>query len=229
MIGTLVVDDDFRVADVHAGYVKSVTGFTVVGVAQSAAQTLRAVQDRRPDLVLLDLYLPDEHGLDVMRRLDEVPTPPDVIVVSAARDLASVRRAMRQGAVGYVAKPFGFALLNERLCAYRDLRRRVAALSTEGSQAAEQSDIDALFALLGGSTVAPAPKGQSESTMRLVREAVRHAAPDISAVQVADSVGISRTTAQRYLVYLARHGVIELRLQYGSTGRPEHRYRPRQG
>jgi response regulator of citrate/malate metabolism len=226
-IRTLVVDDDFRVADVHAGYVRSVAGFVVTGIAHTAAEAFRLVGQQRIDLVLLDLYLPDEHGLDLMQRLAAEPNPPDVMVISAARDLSSIQRAMRQGAIGYLAKPFGFALLSERFGAYRDLRRRVAALASSGPQDTDQADIDALFALLGGSVLPQAPKGQSASTMRLVRQAVLHAEPDISAAQVAEAVGISRPTAQRYLAYLAQHGAIELRLQYGSTGRPEHRYRSR--
>ncbi|MEO7126297.1 MAG: response regulator [Nakamurella sp.] len=224
-IRTLVVDDDFRVADVHAGYVQAVPGFAVVGIAHTAAQALQMVVDLAPDLTLLDLYLPDQHGLDLMHRIAEAPNPPDVLVISAARDLAGIRRAMQQGAIGYLAKPFGAALLGERLNAYRDLRRRMIAMTSSGPHEAEQAEIDGLFALLGGSTMIPAPKGQSDSTMHLVRQAVQRTSSDVSAVQVAEAVGISRPTAQRYLAYLAQHRVIELRLRYGTTGRPEHRYR----
>ena len=106
-----------------------------------------------------------QHRLDLMRRLATSPSPPDVMVISAARDLASIRRAMRQGAIGYLAKPFGFALLAERFGAYRNLRRRVAALASSGPDGADQADIDALFALLGGSATPAPPKGQSASTM----------------------------------------------------------------
>lgn len=225
-IRTLVVDDDFRVAEVHAGYAAAMDGFEVVGSEHTAARALQAAGDLAVELVLLDLYLPDENGLDLMRRLADLPSPPDVIVISAARDLASIRRAMQQGAVGYLVKPFRFAQFAERLGAYRDLQRRLAQLDAGGTGEADQAQIDTLFALLRGSMLPAAPKGQSASTMRLVRQAVLQADPDISAAEVAESVGVSRPTAQRYLAYLARHGVVELRLQYGSTGRPEHRYRP---
>jgi two-component system CitB family response regulator len=47
----------------------------------------------------------------------------------------------------------------------------------------------------------------------------------VSAVEVAKRVGISRATAQRYLSSLAQADVVRLELNYGSTGRPEHRYR----
>ena len=224
-IRTLVVDDDFRVAEVHAGYVAATDGFQVAGSAHTGAQALRLAGDLDVDLVLLDLYLPDENGLDLMRRFADLPSPPDIIVISASRDLASIRRAMQQGAVGYLVKPFRFAQFAERLGAYRDLQRRLAQLDASGAGEADQAQIDALFALLRGPAMPPAPKGHSASTMRLVREAVQRAPVDISAAEVADTVGISRPTAQRYLAYLAQHGIVELRLQYGTAGRPEHRYR----
>lgn len=223
MIETLIVDDDYRVAQVHAGYVDAMTGFHVAGVAHTAQEAFDLAETCAPDLVLLDLYLPDEHGLDLMRRLMDLAQPPDTIVVSAARDLASVRRAMRQGAVGYLMKPFGLQQFSERLGAYGELSRRLSAIAG-GAQEADQADVDALFATLGTPAVPPPPKGQSASTMRLIREQVQQADPDVSAAEVAAALGISRPTAQRYLAYLVRHAAIGLRLQYGTTGRPEHRY-----
>jgi len=126
VISTLVVDDDYRVAAINAAYVEQVDGFAMVGQAHTASQALAAVDARAPDLILLDLYLPDESGLTVMRRLAERTQPrPDVLAVTAARDVASVRTAMQLGAVNYLVKPFRFAALRERLIAYRDLSQRL--------------------------------------------------------------------------------------------------------
>jgi response regulator of citrate/malate metabolism len=124
--------------------------------------------------------------------------------------------------VHYVVKPFGFAALNERLSAYRHLRRRMAGLA----DSADQDDVDELFGLLRGpATISRRPeKGHSAPTLERVRNVVRSAHADVSAAEVADAIGISRATAQRYLAYLERHGVVRLKLRYGSTGRPEHRY-----
>jgi response regulator of citrate/malate metabolism len=224
MIGVLVADDDFHVAKIHTAYVDRIPGFGVRGQAHNAADTLSAIAELRPDLVLLDIYMPDDNGLNVIRRAIENPEPPDFIVITAARDVSSVRTAMQLGAVHYLVKPFGFAALRERLAAYQDLRARLNALD-EGVQA-DQSDVDALYGLLRGPAALPAslPKGHSAPTLERVRDAVRAAAADVSAAEVATLVGISRPTAQRYLSYLAQHGLVELRLRYGTTGRPEHRY-----
>jgi response regulator of citrate/malate metabolism len=223
-IRTLVVDDDYRVAAVHAAYVAKVDGFEVVGQAHTAAEAEQAVAELAPDLVLMDVYLPDGDGLSVVRGLIDRATHPDVIVITAARDVTTVRTAMQLGAVHYLMKPFGFAALSERLQAYRRLRQRVAGLPDE----ADQTDVDELFGILHGRGVAghrPA-KGHSAPTLELVREAVRGADDAVSAAEVAQGIGISRATAQRYLNYLERHGLVRLQLRYGTTGRPEHRYAP---
>jgi response regulator of citrate/malate metabolism len=221
-VRTLIVDDDYRVAKIHAAYVTKTDGFEVVGQSHSAAGALEDVDALRPDLVLMDVYLPDGDGLGVIRKLMERDEHPDFIVITAARDVSTVRTAMQLGAVHYLVKPFGFTALHERLASYRDLRLRMASLDEE----ADQSDVDALFGLLRGPAILPETpsKGHSAPTLELVRNAVRSVAGDVSAAEVAELVGISRPTAQRYLSYLTRHGVVRLQLRYGATGRPEHRY-----
>lgn len=227
MIGTLVVDDDYRVAEIHANYVSRVAGFAVVGQAHTAAAAGAALDRLRPDLVLLDLYLPDGNGLDLVRSLDANRSyRPDFLVITAARDVPTVRDAMRLGAVHYLVKPFGFGQLREKLDAYRDLHQRISSIGAASE--ADQEQVDGLYALLR--TPPPLnqgalPKRHSAPTMALVRDFVRRATDDVSAAEVAAELGISRPTAQRYLSYLARQGVVALQLRYGGPGRPEQRYR----
>ena len=219
MISTLIVEDDYHVATIHAAYVRKLRGFNVVGHAASVASARAEISRLTPTLVLLDLYLPDGHGLDLVREtLAGKRHRPDFLVITAARDMASVHAAMQLGTVHYLVKPFSFAQLQERLNAYRDLRGRLERLGD-----AEQHDVDTLYGLLRGP--APLAKGQSRPTMTRVHELIQASPHDVSAVEIADQVGISRSTAQRYLAELARQGKIELRLHYGAAGRPEHRYR----
>lgn len=222
LLTVLVVDDDYRVADIHASFVERVPGYSVVGKAHSAEQALTLARGLRPDLVLMDVYLPDGDGLEVVRTLLDEPSPPSVIVITAAREVASVRQAMQLGAVHYLVKPFGFAALADRLTAYQRLHRHMAGLTDEPGQA----DVDKLFGMLRApsSALSQPDKGHSAPTLELVRNAVAASESDVSAAEVAETVGISRATAQRYLTYLERHGVVRLQLRYGATGRPEHRY-----
>ncbi|MGH6655436.1 MAG: response regulator, partial [Actinocrinis sp.] len=196
-IRVLIVDDDYRVAAIHAAYVARTEGFESVGQAHSAAEALSAVDALGPDLVLMDVYLPDGDGLAVVRKLMERDEHPDCVVITAARDVAIVRTAMQLGAVHYLVKPFGFTVMRDKLQSYRSMRLRMAALEDQ----AEQSDVDALFGLLRGPAVLPSipVKGHSAQTLEVIRDAVRAAPVPISAAEVAEQVGVSRATAQRYL------------------------------
>ena len=225
MIRVLVVDDDFRVSAIHARYVERTGGFEVVGQASTVETAVQAARTLQPDLLLLDVYLPDGSGLDVLRQLtgDAAGTRPDAVVITGARDMATVRSAMRLGAVGYLVKPFGFAAFSERLTAFRELHQRFHSLGPTAET--DQAQVDALFSAARPAPAPPAPpaKGLSGPTLALVREAVRER--DLSAAEVAAATGISRPTAQRYLSYLVRDGLARLEFRYGSAGRPEHRYR----
>jgi response regulator of citrate/malate metabolism len=141
--------------------------------------------------VLLDLCLPDGHGLDLVRGtlVTKDHQRPDFLVITAARDMASVRAAMQLGTVHYVVKPSSFVQLEERKNAYRDMRGRLERILTR------------------------------------IRELLQGSSADVSATDIAAQVGISRSTAQRYLAELARQGKVELHLHYGAAGHPEHRCR----
>jgi two-component system CitB family response regulator len=222
MIRALIVEDDFRVARLHAEAVEQVEGFEVVGLAHTASAALDAARHKSPDLVLLDLYLPDAGGLEVLRHLRAAREPPDVIVLSAARDMVSVRSAMQGGALHYLIKPFDFDDLRHRLAAYAELQAARA-----GERETHQQEVDRLFGLVRrpAATGSPAlPKGHSAATAELVLESLRDADEPLSATDVSDRVGISRTTAQRYLATLADAGKVRRNLRYGTAGRPEHRY-----
>ncbi|MGW4160599.1 response regulator [Streptomyces sp. NPDC004788] len=226
MIRTLVVDDDFRVGRIHSSYVRRVEGFEVVGEAATVAEALAAVRTLHPDLLLLDVFLPDGSGLDILRQLSQnhAASRPDALMITADHDISSVRAAMKLGAVGYLVKPFGSADLTERLGAYRRLHDRVAALGQ--AAAADQSDVDALFSAAHPPAVPRSPaKGHSAPTLTAIHRVLRTAGTALSSAETAEQIGVSRATAQRYLSYLVKEGTVLLELRYGTAGRPEHRYR----
>lgn len=222
MIPTLVVDDDYRVAGIHAASVDRVPGFRCVGQAHTAAEARRAIQDLEPELLLLDLHLPDEDGLTLLRSLKSgTGKVPDCIVITAARDLEAVRTAIHLGAMYYLVKPFGFSQLRDQLEAYRRWREQV-----EASDEADQATVDTLYDMLRGpGAPASAPAAQLPPTITKILNAVSATAEPASAADIAQRLGLSRPTAQRYLTELERRRLVELDLEYGSTGRPIHRYR----
>ena len=220
MIRTLVVDDDFMSASIHCSYVGRVAGFEAIGEAHTGGEALEAVRRLRPDLVLLDIYLPDVSGLEVMRRLRLNDEPADVIAVTAAKDVKTLRAAMHGGVLHYLVKPFLFETFSDRLQRYAAVRQRLERL-----REASQGEVDQLFSLLRAAGTDRLPKGISAPTLALVVEAAREAGAELTAAEVAARAGISRGTARRYLEYLQSLGSVELRLRYGATGRPEHLFR----
>ena len=217
MIQTLVVDDDYHVAHAHALSVGRVAGFSVVGEAHSAEEARLIITDERPDLLLLDMYLPDYRGLDLVRRLtresaqssdsDGPSHVPDFLLVTAARDIDSVRSAMQLGAVYYLVKPFTFAALREQLESYQQWRHRL-----EGSHEADQGTVDVLYGLLRSRATASATRRNLPTTMVRLLDIVQSSATPLGAAEVAERLGVSRPTAQRYLAALVQKRVIDLDL-----------------
>lgn len=222
-IRVLVVEDEPIAAAAHASYVERVPGFAVGGVAHSAAEATRALNGDEVDLVLLDLNLPDAHGLDLLRGLRADGVLTDVMAVTSARDLAVVRAAVTLGVGQYLLKPFTFAALRDKLERYAAFRERTRT----AVQAGGQGEVDHLLTLLrsgaGGGTVLP--KGMQEATLGAVVEAVRTEPAGRSAAEVANSIGTSRVTARRYLEYLADTAAVDRSPRYGVPGRPEVAYR----
>jgi response regulator of citrate/malate metabolism len=216
VIRVLVVDDDFMVAKVHSGYVARTPGFEVVGVAHNGAGAVRLVRELRPDLVLLDVYLPDVDGLAVLRELRGLADGVDVIVITAATDVETVRSALRGGVLHYLIKPFEYAALRDQLAHFAALDRRLDQLASAG-----QADVDQVFGARPRS--APVlPKGLTAQTAALVERVLRER--PVTASECADATELARVSARRYLEHFVATGKAEVRLKYGGTGRPERRY-----
>lgn len=207
----LVVDDDFRVANMHAGIVDAMPGFTVT----ATVNTLAGARKADPvDLALVDVYLPDGSGIDLIRELTC-----DSMVLSAASEAGAIRAAIAAGAFGYLVKPFAPTDLAARLAGYARYRK---ILSGPNLGAA---DVDAALAALRPRVdTGPSSAAASSPTKQLVLEALSSAQSPMSAAEVAAATGVSRATAQRYLAGLAGTGEVKVGLRYGTTGRPEQEF-----
>ncbi len=220
MIRVLVVEDEPVAAEAHRAYVDRTPGFTTAAVAGTGAAALDALARQPVDLVLLDMNLPDAHGIDLCRRIRGAGAQVDVLAVTSARELATVRAAAAHGVVGYLLKPFTYPALRDRLVAYAEYRARLTA----GGDAAGQAEIDRVLGTVRPARSAPLPKGMGRETLDAVVAAVRQG-QGLSAAETAELIGASRITARRYLEYLAETGLVDRVPRYGGAGRPELEYR----
>lgn len=216
----LVVEDEPIAAQAHTEYVSRVPGFVVVETVGTNRDAMLALQRSPVDMVLLDLNLPDRHGLDVVRAMRAAGYRADVIAVTSARDLEVVRTSVSLGVVQYVLKPFVFATLRDRLLAYRAYRDQLADVAELGTQ----SEVDEMFAGARGPVDTRLPKGMGEELLSRVSRTLREADGGRSASEIAELVGVSRVTARRYAEYLCDTRLAARRSRYAGAGRPEVEY-----
>jgi response regulator of citrate/malate metabolism len=220
VIRTLVVDDDPGAVSIHREFVDRLPEFTVAGTTTSGSEAVRLAETLRPDLILLDMYLPDLPGLEVLRELRTSGRPPtDVIAITSAKDVDILRGAMNLGVVHYIVKPFSFRAFRERLENYAAARSRLALAHAPG-----QREVDRIFALLRSGSDDLLPKGISAATLKVVVDMLRSADQRLTAGDVAARAGFSESVARRYLKFLSDSGNVEYHPRYGSAGRPEHLY-----
>lgn len=216
----LVVEDEPIAAEAHTAYVGRVAGFRVVATVGTCADAIQVLQGTPVDVVLLDMNLPDRHGLEILRALRSVRHRADVIAVTSARELEVVRSAVSLGVVQYVLKPFTFSTLRDRLDAYRVYAERAQGVSA----VATQSEVDEMLGALRPAGPAQLPKGLSEEMLVRVSTVLREHGGAMSARDLAEHLPVSRVTARRYAEYLCESGRAVRRSRYAGAGRPEVEY-----
>ncbi|ATD70536.1 MULTISPECIES: response regulator [Gordonia] len=221
MIRVLIVEDEPLIAAAHRDYLGRIGCFDVVGAVTTAQEALRTARTHVVDLVLLDLGLPDARGTDLASALSGVRPAPDIIAITAQRDLQTVRDAMSRGVLLYLLKPFTFAAFREKIEQYLRYREALAG----DTDAVSQRDVDRALAQLRAVDLRGSAKGSAPQTEDAVRRAVRDSVDGLTASEVARALGSSRVTAWRYLERLSDDGVLDRDSQYGSAGRPQVRYR----
>ncbi|GGX48815.1 response regulator [Saccharospirillum salsuginis] len=222
-IRLLIVEDDRQIAEIQRRFVERLEAVELCGMAHSLADARDLVEVLQPDLVLLDVYFPEGNGLDLLRQLRAANSATDVILITAAREVTTLRSALRGGVFDYILKPLVYERLEEAINNYRQ------HLDTlDGLHKVAQKEVDAL--LPRGHTEAQSesaprlPKGIDTLTLDKIRAVVSEG-DDWSAEAVGQRIGASRTTARRYLEYLVSTEELSAEVNYGTVGRPERRYR----
>ena len=226
-VRVLVVDDDFAVAAVHRAYLESMAEFTVVAEAHSARQALRAAEELSPDLVLLDIHLPDMSGLEVLQRLRARPGGQDldVIAITAAR-----RGGDRPGRDGRWGGPLPDQAVHPAGVprAAGGIRGAATGAGAPGGKEGHRSGPEggrppALRAAAGRLDRGLAEGAVAAHPLDLA-EVLRDTDGDVSAGEAAVRCGLSRVSSRRYLEQLTTMGLAEVRPRYGTAGRPENGY-----
>jgi response regulator of citrate/malate metabolism len=215
----LVVEDKDVIARQLAKCVSANRWLRLAGVAATEQQAIERARRGRPDLVLLDFGLSSPTGgFDVWHVLHELDKMPDVIAVTAARDMAIVEKARRCGAFGYVIKPFTCATIEAKLADYTSFRR----LTRPAPSCADQSAIDRIFNPRHRSS--SLPPGLLPETLDSIVTVLRAAAGPLRAAEVAELAEVERGTANRYLNHLCDQGIAARVPEHGRPGHPAYLY-----
>ncbi|MEH7094171.1 response regulator [Neobacillus vireti] len=225
-IEVLIVEDDLRIAEIQKRFLDLIEGFQPVGIAVSYVEAKTLIEVLQPDLILLDVYFPDMNGLDLLKETKLQTKQMDVIMITAAKEIDKVQAAIRLGVFDYIIKPVIFERFKQSLQRYQEYHAKFLKLAKEDSYISQQ-EVDKLFwKETDGTTNEKAylPKGIDPLTLEKVIEVLGKVTTGLTAETVAKEVGVSRTTARRYLEHLVSIEKIDADLSYGTVGRPERVY-----
>jgi len=223
-ITIVIAEDDCQIAEIQKRFLERIEGFELVGIAHGLTEAQDLVEILKPDLLLLDVQFPHGSGLDLLRNLRAQNSATDVILITAAKEVGTLKEALRGGVFDYILKPLVFERLHEALNNYLTHIEKLHAM-----ESLMQTDVDNVIPrsnLLSNEaeTQTRLPKGIDGITLDKIRAVFSTANEPLSAELVGKEIGASRTTARRYLEYLVSANELEAQVSYGSVGRPERRY-----
>lgn len=224
MIRVLLVEDDPMVAELNRMYLSRMPGFETVASARSAAEALELLRSHTVDLLLLDIFMPGQSGIELMGEIRRQGLDADVIFVTAARDTATIDRALKLGAVDYLIKPFEFERLKQALDRYSETRHMIRRGET-----VDQTALDRRLGRLPaeGREAEGLPKGLDRNTLDKVLQAISawpETPPWFTSEEIGQQVGISRVSVRKYFEFLCTLKVLRMEPGYGTGGRPVHRF-----
>jgi two-component system response regulator DctR len=214
----LLIEDDPMVQEVNRQFIEQVSGFKIVGMASNGVEGLEKLRNLRPDLIFLDIYMPNQNGVETLYKIREEDHQVYVVVVTAADDTETMRQMLQQGAKDYIIKPFKFDRIKKALDNYK-LYRQIM-----NKPFVTQSEIDQILHPASSEGLLDLPKGLNLFTLNQVSSYLHGQTEAKSAEEVAEVIGIARVTARRYLDYFVKKGTVKIDIQYGGVGRPVNRY-----
>ncbi|MCL1695320.1 MULTISPECIES: response regulator [unclassified Lysinibacillus] len=216
-LSVFIVEDDPMVLEVNKGFLNKLNGFQLVGESVNGRDAYKKIKNKKPNLILLDMFLPDMTGMELFLKLRADRIPSDIIMITAAKDAPTVQEALRLGAIDYLIKPFRFERFEKALQQYKNSTKKLP-----NSEAFRQEDIDKWLGIQHEST--ELPKGLNTITMQQILTYLTAHQASITSEQLAQNVGMARVTVRKYLDFLATKGTVKIELQYGTVGRPTKYY-----
>lgn len=220
MINVIIAEDDFRVAQIHEAYLAEVKQMNLVGKASNAKETFELLEKLDVDLLLLDVYMPDQLGTELLAKVREAYPEVDIIMITAATDKAFINKALNYGVEHYLIKPITIERFKEVMDQYNKKKELLKSVTD-----VNQDVLDSLFGSGDKQIEKPLlPSGIDYVTLKKVKEIIVTEFDGITSEKVGKKMGASRTTARRYLEYLVGTGEAISEHVYGIVGRPERRY-----
>lgn len=221
MIRVLLIEDDPMVQEVNRQFIERIEGFKIVGIAGNGYEGIKMIKKLKPDLIFIDIFMPAQDGLETIHQIRKEAITVDIITITAATDMETIRNVLQNGAFDYIMKPFKFERIKKSLENYRSFQNQLHSKTNLTQQDLDQirfekEDYE--------SSNLELPKGLNEVTFKKIMNYLNDQKLPLSAEEVAEKVGLARVTARRYLDYLAKSGHIFIDIQYGGVGRPINRY-----
>ncbi|MDN6842850.1 MAG: response regulator, partial [Staphylococcus equorum] len=218
MLNILIVEDDPMVAQINQQFIKKIDDQTSVDIASNVKEAIKHIENKEIDLLLLDIYMPEENGLTFLKYIREQGYKIDAILITAATDVEDIQTAFRYGAVDYLIKPFDFERFQQSL-----LRYKKGLTFFNKTSSINQTDIDAEFLnkeIVDRDSELKLPKGVTEATLQVIIDKMKYFEEnEFSTDDISKCVNISRVSVRKYLKFLTDIEVLEESLNYG-IGRP---------
>ncbi|WP_312754820.1 response regulator [Rummeliibacillus suwonensis] len=221
-IQVLLIEDDPMVRQVNRQFIEQVPGYSLIGTAKNGMEGIQQIKQLKPDLVFMDIFMPEQDGIETLKKIREKGLKVDVIAVTAANDMKTIQKMLQLGVFDYIMKPFSFERMKHTLQNYRQYKNKM-----EEKSEMTQKELDVLLhhQLKPHQPDIKLPKGLNASTLEKIVSFIGTQEQSVSAEEVANGVGLARVTARRYLDYLEKQNKVKIDIQYGGVGRPVNQYR----
>lgn len=228
IIRVLLVEDDPMVREVNRQFIERVEGFQVIDMAPNGIRGIEKIKELSPDLVIMDIFMPEQDGIESLRQIRHDNLEVDCITVTAANDVQTIQQILHLGVYDYIMKPFTFERMEQTLLNYRLFKEKLGSVEEVSQQELDEIMGQNKQANAEPEAVQPIsqdlPKGFNRATLSKVLQYLKQSDNGASADDVAAGIGVARVTARRYLDYMEKNEMIHVDIQYGSVGRPVNQY-----